>query len=117
MKTNKYVPRRGDIVYLDFQPQKGHEQSGRRPAIVLSPTEYNRVVGLMVVCPITNQQKGYTWEVEILDNPFVTGVVLADQVKSMDWQQRRVEFLCTAEPELLEEVVEKTIALLCPEEE
>jgi mRNA interferase MazF len=112
-----YVPRRGDIVFLDFHPQKGHEQAGRRPAIVLSPTDYNRVVGLMVVCPVTNQKKGYAWEVDIGDHPHVSGTILADQVKSLDWKQRRVEFLCTVDQELLEEVVEKTIALISPDEE
>jgi mRNA interferase MazF len=102
---------------VDFNPQMGHEQGGRRPALVLSPTEYNRTVGLVVVCPITNQQKGYPWEVEIPNDPHVTGVVLADQLKSFDWRGRRAEFVCTPEQELLEEVVEKAIALISPEEE
>jgi mRNA interferase MazF len=112
----RYVPRRGDVVRLDFNPQKGHEQAGRRPAIVLSPTEYNRAVGLAVVCPITNATKGYPWEVAIGDHPLVSGVVLADQVKSLDWRQRRAEFVCTPEERLLDEVVEKAIALLSPED-
>ena len=117
MSKNKYVPRRGDVIRLDFNPQKGHEQAGRRPALVLSPSEYNRVVGLAVVCPITNQSKGYPWEVAIPDNPFVSGNVLSDQVKSLDWRQRRAEFVCTPDDGLLDEVVEKTIALLSPEDE
>ncbi len=117
MSKGKYVLRRGDIIRLDFHPQRGHEQAGRRPAIVLSPTEYNRAVGLAAVCPITNQSKGYPWEVAIPDNPLVSGVVLADQVKSLDWRQRHAEFVCTPDEGLLDEVVEKTIALLCPEEE
>ncbi len=117
MSKTRYVPRRGDVVRLDFNPQKGHEQAGRRPAIVLSPTEYNRTVGLAVVCPITNEKKGYPWEVEIPDNPFVSGVVLADQVKSLAWRQRQAEFVCTSEDGLLEEVVEKAFALLSPEAE
>lgn len=115
MSRGRYVPRRGDIIRLDFDPQKGHEQAGRRPALVLSPTEYNRVIGLAVVCPITNQQKGFPWEVEISENPFVSGVVLADQVKSLDWKGRRAEFVCTPDEGLLEEVVEKTTALINPE--
>jgi len=114
VSKSKYVPRRGDVIRLDFHPQAGHEQAGRRPAIVLSPTEYNRTVGLAVVCPITNATKGYPWEVAIPDNPFVSGVVLADQVKSLAWRQRKAEFVCTPDDKLLDEVVEKTIALLSP---
>lgn len=116
MSKSRYVPRRGDVIRIDFNPQKGHEQAGRRPALVLSPTEYNRTVGLAVVCPLTNQRKGYPWEVEVPDNPFVSGAVLADQMKSLDWRQRRAEFVCTPERGLLDEVVEKAIALLRPEE-
>jgi mRNA interferase MazF len=117
VSKNKYAPRRGDVIRVDFNPQAGHEQAGRRPAIVLSPTEYTRTVGLAVVCPITNVTKGYPWEVPIPDNPFVSGVVLADQVKSIAWRQRRAEFLCTPNSGLLDEVVERTIALLSPEGE
>jgi len=112
-----YIPRRGDVIRLDFNPQTGHEQAGRRPALVLSPDDYNRTVGLAVVCPITNEKKGYPWEVEIPANPFVTGVVLADQVKNLDWRKRKAEFICTPEEGLLEEVVEKAFALLSPEDE
>lgn len=111
------MPRRGDVIRLDFNPQAGHEQVGRRPALVLSPTEYNRTVGLVVVCPITNQSKSYPWEVAIPVNPMVSGVVLADQVKNLDWRQRRAEFICTPDDEILKDVVEKTIALLSPEDE
>jgi mRNA interferase MazF len=113
----RYVPRRGDVIKLDFDPQKGHEQAGRRPALVVSPTDYNRTIGLAVVCPITNEQKGYPWEVPIPDNPFVSGVVLADQVKSLDWGGRRAEFLCTPDEALLEDVVERTVALISPGDE
>ena len=117
MSKSRYVPRRGDVIRLDFNPQKGHEQAGRRPAIVLSPTEYNRAVGLAVVCPITNEIKGYPWEVDIPDNPFVSGTVLADQMKNLDWRERKAEFICTPGEELLKDVVEKAIALLSPEDE
>jgi mRNA interferase MazF len=113
----KYFPRRGDVIRLDFDPQKGHDQAGRRPAIVLSPTDYNRMVGLAVVCPITSEKKGYPWETEIPDNDFVSGVVLSDQIKSLDWRERRAEFVCTPDERLLEDVVEKTTALLSPDEE
>jgi mRNA interferase MazF len=113
----KYVPRRGDVIRLNFDPQKGHEQAGRRPALVLSPTDYNRAVGLAVVCPITNEKKGHPWEVEIPDNDFVSGVALSDQLKSLDWRERHAEFVCTPDEELLADVVEKAIALLSPAEE
>jgi mRNA interferase MazF len=115
VSKSKYAPRRGDVIRLDFNPQRGHEQAGRRPALVLSPVDYNRTVGLAVVCPITNERKGYPWEVEVPDNPMVSGVVLADQVKNLDWRQRKAEFVCTLEEAVLEETVEKTIALLSPE--
>jgi mRNA interferase MazF len=117
VSKKKYVPRRGDIIRLDFDPQAGHEQAGRRPAIVLSPTDYNRTVGLAVVCPITNAIKGYPWEVAIPDNLSVSGVVLSDQFKSLDWRERHAEFLCSLDAELLTEVVDKAFALLSPEEE
>lgn len=117
MRRAKYVPRRGDIIWLDFQPQTGREQAGRRPALVLSPADYNRTVGLAVVCPITNQMKGYPWEVEIGDNPFVSGVILADQVKSLDWGQRRAEFICAVDEAVIDDTIEKAFALLSPENE
>jgi mRNA interferase MazF len=116
VSRHKYVPRRGDVVRIDFNPQRGHEQAERRPALVLSPTEYNRVVGLAVVCPITNQVKGYPWEVEIPAGEHVTGVVLADQLKSFDWRSRHAEFLCTPPDSLIADVVEKAVALLSPDE-
>jgi mRNA interferase MazF len=112
-----YYPRRGDIIRLDFDPQSGHEQAGRRPALVLSPEEYNQKVGLVVVCPITGQQKGYPWEVEVSGLPQVYGVVLADQVKNLDWRKRRAEFICTTDIELVTEVIEKTFALLTPDDD
>ena len=86
-----YVPDRGDAVWINFNPQAGHEQSGRRPAIVLSPVAYNRRVGLALFCPITNQIKGYPFEVTVPANLPVSGVVLADQVKSLDWRKSRAK--------------------------
>jgi len=83
-----YIPDRGDVVWISLDPQAGHEQSGHRPVLVLSPASYNGKVGLMLCCPITNQVKSYPFEVVIRDNPNVSGVVLADQVKSLDWQAR-----------------------------
>ena len=83
-----YIPDRGDVVWINLDPQAGHEQSGNRPVLVLSPASYNGKVGLMLCCPITNQVKSYPFEVVIRDNPDVSGAVLADQVKSLDWQVR-----------------------------
>jgi mRNA interferase MazF len=111
------VPRRGDIIRLDFNPQTGHEQAGSRPAIVLSPDEYNRKVGLVVVCPITSQKKGYPWEVQIPSNHRVYGVVLADQMKNLDWRSRNAEFLCDQPDGILDEVLEKAFALLSADED
>jgi mRNA interferase MazF len=101
-----YIPERGDIVWLNFNPQAGHEQSGRRPALVISPFSYNKKVGLAIFCPVTNQQKGYPFEVELPKSVKAKGVVLADQVKNLDWQKRDVEFFCKVPEEILEEVFE-----------
>lgn len=84
----RYVPDRGDVIWIDHDSQAGHEQSGRRAAVVVSPSSYNRKAGLVLCCPITNQVKGYPFEVAIPIGVPVTGVVLADQVRSMDWQAR-----------------------------
>lgn len=88
-----YTPRRGDVVWIDLNPQAGHEQSGRRPAIVLSPEIYNKKVGLCLLCPITTKAKGYPFEVEIPYGSEVSGVVLSDQVKSLDWRVRKAELI------------------------
>jgi mRNA interferase MazF len=93
-KRAAYVPRCGDAIWLTFDPQVGHEQAGRRPALVLSSTDYNRTIGLAVVCPITSQVKGYPFEVAIPRGIQVHGVVLADQVKSIDWRGRDAKFIC-----------------------
>lgn len=89
-----YVPERGDIVWLTFTPQAGYEQAGRRPALVLSPRAYNGKVGLAIFCPITSQIKGYPFEVAIPQGLTVNGVILSDQVKSLDWKARNAEFVC-----------------------
>ncbi|MFH1674672.1 MAG: endoribonuclease MazF [Pseudomonadota bacterium] len=83
-----FIPERGDVVWINLDPQAGHEQAGVRPVLVLSPAAYNGRVGLMVCCPITTQSKGYPFEVLIKNNPKVSGVILADQVKSLDWKAR-----------------------------
>ena len=109
-----YVPERGDVIWIDFDPQAGHEQAGRRPALVLSPRSYNRPAGLVLLCPITTQAKGYPFEVAISAGLRVDGVVLTDQVKNMDWKQRRAAFLCQMPAEILSEVVEKLLPLIDP---
>ncbi|MBC8045138.1 MAG: endoribonuclease MazF [Rhizobacter sp.] len=108
----KYVPERGDAVWLTLNPQAGHEQAGRRPAIVLSPIAYNKKVGLALFCPITSQVKGYPFEVEIPDGLKTSGVVLADQVKSLDWQSRQAEFICELPSQTVEDVLSKLETLL-----
>ncbi len=92
-----YVPDRGDLVMLDFTPQSGHEQAGRRPALVLSPSRYNAAAGLALVCPITSRQKGYPFEVALGKSGPVTGVILADQAKSVDWRARQAEKVARAD--------------------
>lgn len=112
MKRSGYVPERGDVVLLDFDPRAGHEQSGRRPAFVVSPAAYNGKTGLMLCCPITAQVKGYPFEVAVEGSAKVRGVILADQVKSLDWQVRRAERKGNVSKGVLEEVVGKIMAIL-----
>ncbi len=89
MVTPLYVPEHGDVVWLEFTPQAGHEQAGRRPALVLSPASYNGKSGLMLCCPVTNQAKGYPFEVPVVPaSSNVTGVALSDQVRCLDWRAR-----------------------------
>ena len=107
-----YVPDRGHAVWLTLDPQVGHEQAGRRPALVLSPASYNGKVGLALLCPITNRAKGYPFEVAIPSGHAVTGVILADQVKSQDWQARRAEFIGALPDAVVEEVLKKLGTLL-----
>jgi mRNA interferase MazF len=98
-----YVPDVGEVVWLQFNPQAGHEQAGMRPALVLSPAGYNAKTGLMLCCPITSQVKGYPFEVLVPGNPKVTGAILADQVKSLDWRVRKASrFARVSERELAE---------------
>ena len=110
--ARRYVPRRGDVVWLSFTPQAGHEQAGRRPALVLSPSAYNRKVGLALFCPITGQVKGYPFEVSLPPGFAVTGVVLADQVKSLDWRARRAQLADRLPSHEVNEVLAMIIALL-----
>ncbi|MCB0207656.1 MAG: endoribonuclease MazF [Anaerolineae bacterium] len=107
-----YVPQRGDAVWISFTPQAGHEQAGRRPAVVLSPDSYNGKVGLALLCPITNQVKGYPFEVRIPSGLPVTGVILADQLKSLDWRARGAEYICTLPDATSREALGKVSLLL-----
>lgn len=112
MTARARVPDRGDVVWINLDPRTGHEQRGRRPAIVLSPVSYNRKVGLAIMCPITSAVKGYPFEVPIPEGPGVSGVVLADQVKSLDWGARRAEVKEKLRSEVTEEVLAKLNTLL-----
>ncbi len=107
-----YVPDRGDVVWIMLNPQAGHEQAGRRPAVVISPAAYNGKVGLALLCPIANQVKGYPFEVRIPQALAVAGVVLADQVKSLDWWTRKVELIGTLPEATVAEVLRKLGTLL-----
>jgi mRNA interferase MazF len=112
VKKAAYVPEKGELVWLDFDPQAGHEHSGRRPAFVLSPSRYNAKTGLMLCCPVTTRVKGYPFEVAIEGTAKVQGVILADQVKSLDWRVRKAEKKGTVSPAVLEEVVDRIKAIL-----
>ena len=89
-----YVPERGDLVWLTFDPHAGHEQAGRRPAVVVSPRAYNGKVGLALFCPVTGKRKGYPYEVEIPPALTISGVILSDQLKSLDWRARQAQYIC-----------------------
>ena len=105
-------PRRGDVVWLTFTPHAGHEQAGHRPALILSPEAYNKKVGLALMCPITSQVKGYPFEVLLPQGLEVSGVVLADQVKSFDWKARKARFCCTVPAVIVTEVLKKLEPLM-----
>ena len=112
MSKRPYVPDRGDIVWLQFNPQAGHEQAGHRSALVLSPTSYNRRSGLMLCCPMTSQMKGYPFEVLITSDTDRDSVVLADQVKSLDWKVRKAVKKGTVSIEVIAETLSKLQTLL-----
>ena len=107
-----YIPKRGDVVRITLNPQVGHEQAGRRPVLVLSPEGYNKKVGLALFCPLTNQIKGYPFEVIIPSDLPVTGAILADQVKSLDWRGRKAEWICAMPMKIVSEVLQKLRVLL-----
>jgi len=110
------MPARGDLVWLQFTPQAGHEQAGTRPALVISPRAYNRRVGLALLCPVTSQVKGYPFEVPLPAGLRIQGVILADQLKSLDWRVRKARCAGQVPREVLEEVVARALALIDPDE-
>lgn len=113
MVTN-YIPDKGDVVWLQFSPQVGHEQAGEQPALVLSPIEYNQKTGLALFCPITSKIKGYPFEVKLPDRFPIEGVILADQIKNLDWIGRFAKFAYKSPEEILREV-ELKLQTLCQE--
>ncbi|OQA25252.1 MAG: mRNA interferase MazF [Verrucomicrobia bacterium ADurb.Bin345] len=107
-----YCPKRGDVIWISLNPQAGHEQAGRRPALVLSPEQYNRKVGLALLCPITSQIKGYPFEVALPPGLMLSGVVLSDQLKSLDWRIRKAALIGSLPEETVREVLGKAATLL-----
>lgn len=107
-----YIPDRGHVVWLTFNPQAGHEQAGRRPAVVISPRPYNEVTSLGIFCPITSQVKGYPFEVLIPEGLAVSGVILCDQIKSLDWRVRNATYLCELPGATVADVLAKLKALV-----
>ena len=111
----RFVPDRGDLVWLDFEPQHGREQAGRRPAITLSPRSYNGKIGLALFCPVTSQIKDYPFEVHLSEQGRVKGVVLADQIKSLDWRARRARFIEKSSVTSFNSVLDRVEAVLSME--
>lgn len=111
MVKEPYIPGRGDIVWVNFNPQKGREQAGRRPAFVISPHIYNQRVGLALMCPITSHAKGYPFEVQIRTKT-INGVILADQLRTLDWKAREVFLIEEAKPAIITQVQQKLSLLI-----
>jgi len=105
------VPECGDVVWITLNPQAGHEQAGRCPAVVLSPQNYNGKTGLAILCPITSQVKGYPFEVLLPAGLSIAGAILSDQVKSLDWRARNAELICPLPKDTISEVLQKLVTL------
>lgn len=112
VESNRAIPGRGDAMWIHLNPQSGHEQAGRRPVLVHSPARYNGRVGLALLCPIISQVKGYPFEVRLSSDLPLTGVILADRVKSLDWRARHAEVICRPGEEIVAEVLRKLSTLL-----
>jgi len=108
----EYVPKRGDLIYVDFDPQTGHEQRGRRPAIVLTPYEYNRKTSLALVCPITSKVKGYPFEIKLPSHTKIQGVVLTDHLRNLDWRARNATFIEHSGDTITKHISQIILALL-----
>lgn len=113
MVEEPFIPDRGEIIHINFTPQAGREQSGKRPALVLTPKIYNQKTRLAIMCPITSHKKGYPFEVELItEHKRVTGVVLVDHLKSLDWKERNAEFWDKVDVTTLDEVMAKIRPLI-----
>ncbi len=112
MIDKNYIPDRGDLVWTNFNPQAGHEQAGRRPAVVISPLSYNKKVGLAILCPVTSKIKGYPFEVNIPIGFDITGVILSDQVKNMDWKVRQTSLINKLPQNTILEILKKLDTLI-----
>jgi mRNA interferase MazF len=110
-----YVPARGDLMWLQLNSQAGHEQAGHRPAVVISPSSYNRRVGWALCCPITSRVKGYPFEVLLPQGLGVEGAILSDQIKSLDWRMRKARRIASLPADVLHEAVGKILALVDPD--
>jgi mRNA interferase MazF len=110
------APDRGDIVWLQFNPQAGSEQAGHRPALVITPRSYNQRVGLALVCPITSRIKGYPFEVTLPQGMETEGAILCDQIKSLDWRSRKAKRTGSISPSVMQEVTARILALVDPDE-
>lgn len=106
-----YIPSKGDLIWLDFSPQAGHEQKGKRPALVISSREYNKKTHLSLCCPVTSNRKGYPFEV-VLKGKKIKGVILADHIKNLDWKKRKAKFIEKTKSNTVSECIEKIIALI-----
>jgi mRNA interferase MazF len=115
VRERVWVPDRGDIVWLHFDPRAGHEQAGRRPAFVVSPRAYNRKVGLALFCPITSRVKGYAFEVVLPAGAKAQGAILSDQLKSLDWKARKARRLEHASDDVIDQVTSRILALVDPQ--
>jgi len=110
--SKHYTPARNDVVWLSLQSQSGHEQAGRRPAIVISPQIYNNKTGLALFCSITSKSKGYPFEVQLPESCSIQGIILSDQIKSLDWKARQAEYICTVSSEIIQDVINKFKTLI-----
>ena len=112
VKADDYVPERGDIVWITLNPRIGHEQSGRRPAVIISPSSYNFKANLALTCPITNRVKGYPFEVVLPSKMIITGAVLTDQLRSLNWREREALFITKLPDKALEKIIERIEAFI-----